>query len=48
MTSRLFGRLDDVAGEHVDPPPRVGFFTDPALVGAFVVAAVCAFTGGRR
>ncbi len=44
MTNRLSGRLDDVAGEagHVDPPPRVGFFTDTSVcIGCKACEVAC-------
>jgi formate dehydrogenase iron-sulfur subunit len=44
VTNRLFGRLDDVAGEagHVDPPPRVGFFTDTSVcIGCKACEVAC-------
>jgi formate dehydrogenase iron-sulfur subunit len=44
VTNRLSGRLDDVAGEagHVDPPPRVGFFTDTSVcIGCKACEVAC-------
>ena len=44
MTNGLFGRLEDVAGEtgHVDPPPRVGFFTDTSIcIGCKACEVAC-------
>lgn len=42
--NRLSGPLDDVAGDagHVDPPPRVGFFTDTSVcIGCKACEVAC-------